>query len=142
MAKTTKKTGQAAGAAPSHPPPPPPNVAEDEPHLEFDEEEMDSETLKNTLGVLQDELANLRASQESASEIMAQQQQEIERQRLELSERQAEMDRHKREAMAALEAALQLARNQAAPASQPNQPSNGPPQRGPNPSPPLQPISP
>ena len=42
MAKTTKKTGQAAGAAPSHPPPPPPNVAEDEPYLEFDEEEMDS----------------------------------------------------------------------------------------------------
>ena len=74
MAKTTRKTGQAAGAAPSNPPPPPPSVAEDEPHLEFDEEEMDSETLKNTLGVLQDELANLRASQGSAAKIMARQQ--------------------------------------------------------------------
>ena len=137
MAKTTKKTGQAASAAPSQPPPPPPNVTEDEPHLEFDEEELDSETLRNTLGVLQDELASLRASQESAAEIMAWQQQEIERQRLELSERQAEMDRCQREAMAALEAALQLARNQAAPASQPDQPTNGPPQRGPNPSPPI-----
>ena len=86
MAKTTKKTGQAASAAPSQPPPPP-NVTEDEPHLEFDEEELDIETLKNTLGVLQDELANLRASQETAAEVMARQQQEIERQRLELSER-------------------------------------------------------
>ena len=72
MAKTTRKTGQAAGAAPSNPPPPPPpNVAEDEPHLEFDEEEMDDATLKSTLGALHEELANLRASQESAAEIMA-----------------------------------------------------------------------
>ena len=70
MAKTTKKTGQAA-AAPSQPPPS--NVAENEPHLEFDEEEVDSETLKTTLGVLQDELATLRANQESATEIMASQ---------------------------------------------------------------------
>ena len=76
MAKTTKKTGQAAGAAPSQPPPPP-NTAENEPHLEFDEEELDSETLRNTLGVLQDELANMRASQESTAETMARQQQEI-----------------------------------------------------------------
>ena len=45
MAKTTKKTGQAAAAASSQPPPP--NVAEDEPHLEFDEEEMDDATLKS-----------------------------------------------------------------------------------------------
>ena len=141
MAKTTKKAGQAVGAAPSQSPPPP-NVTEDEPHLEFDEEELDSETLRNTLGVLQDELANLRASQESAAEIMARQQQEIERQCLELSERQAEMDRCQREAMAALEAALQLARNQAALASQPDQPTDGPTQRGPNPSPPIQPSSP
>ena len=37
MAKTTKKAGQAT-AAPSQPPPP--NMAEDEPHLEFDEEEV------------------------------------------------------------------------------------------------------
>ena len=111
MAKTTKKTGQAAGVAPSHPPPPSPNVIEDEPHLELDEEEMDSETLRNTLGVLQDELANLRARQESAAEIMARQQQEIERQRLELSERQVEMDRRQREAMAALEVAQHLDRS-------------------------------
>ena len=68
MEKTTKKTGYAV-TAPSQPPPP--NVAEDEPHLEFDEEELDSETLKTTLGVLQDELANLRANQENAAEIMA-----------------------------------------------------------------------
>ena len=60
MAKTSKKTGQAASAAPSQPPPP--NVAENEPHLEFNEEELDSETLRATLGVLQDELANLRAN--------------------------------------------------------------------------------
>ena len=59
MAKTSKKTGQAAGAAPSQPPPP--NVAENEPHLEFEEEELDSKTLRAMLGVLQDELANLRA---------------------------------------------------------------------------------
>ena len=68
MAKTTKKTGQAVAALSQ---PSPPNVAEDEPHLEFDEEELDSETLKTTLGVLQDELAALRANQESAAEIMA-----------------------------------------------------------------------
>ena len=86
-------------------------MAENKPHLEFDEEELDYETLINTLGVLQDELANLRTSHESAAEIMARQQQEIERQRQELSERQAEMDRRQREAMAALEVAKQLARN-------------------------------
>ena len=136
MAKTSKKTGQAAGAASSQPPPP--NVAEDEPHLEFDEEELDSETLKATLGVLQDELAN----QENAAEIMASQQREIERQFQELSERQAEMDRRQRDAMAALEVAIQLDRSQAAPASQPDHPPNRLPQRGPNPSPPLQPVSP
>ena len=68
MAKTTKKTRQAAAAPPQ---PPPPKMAEDEPHLEFDEEEVDSEALNTTLGVLQDELAALRANQESAAEIMA-----------------------------------------------------------------------
>ena len=87
-------------------------------------------------------MAAPRANQESATEIMASQPREIERQRQELSERQAEMDRRQRDAMAALEAALQLARNQAAPASQPDQPLNGPPQRGPNPSPPIQPSRP
>ena len=69
MEKTSKKAGQTAGAAPSQPPPP--NVAEDEPHLEFDEEEMDDVTLYRTLGALHEELANLRAGQESAAEIMA-----------------------------------------------------------------------
>ena len=68
MAKTTKKTRQAAAAPPQ---PPPPKMAEDEPHLEFDEEEVDSEALKKTLGELQDELAALRANQKSAAEIMA-----------------------------------------------------------------------
>ena len=57
MAKTSRRTGQAADAAPSQPPPS--NMAENEPHLEFDEEELDSETLRTTLGALQDELANL-----------------------------------------------------------------------------------
>ena len=135
MAKTSKKAGQTVGTAPSQPPPP--NVAENEQHLEFDEEELDSETLRAMLGVLQDELANLRANQENAAEIMASQQREIEHKRQELSERQAEMDPRQRDAMAALEAAIKLARNQAALASQPDQPPNGPPQRGPNPSPPL-----
>ena len=76
MAKATKKTGQATTAAPSNPPPPPPpaSVAEDEPHLDFEEEEMDDATLKSTLGALQEELANLRASQEIAAEVMAWQQ--------------------------------------------------------------------
>ena len=69
MAKTSRKTGQAASTAPSQPPPP--NMAENEQHLEFDEEVLDSETLRATLGVLQDELANLRANQENAAETMA-----------------------------------------------------------------------
>ena len=56
-------------------------MAKNEPHLEFDEEELDSEMLRAMLGVLQDELANLRANQENASETMALQQSEIERQR-------------------------------------------------------------
>ena len=143
MAKAGKKTGQATAAAPSNPPPPPPaSMAEDEPQLDFEEEEMDDATLKSTLGALQEELASLRASQETAAEVMARQQQEIEWQRAELSERQAEVDRRQSEAMAAFEAALQLARNQAAPASQPDQPANGQPQRGPNPSPSIQPSSP
>ena len=69
MAKTSKKAGPAAGAASSQPPPP--NVAENEPHLDFEEEEMDYETQRATLGVLQDELANLRANQENAVETLA-----------------------------------------------------------------------
>ena len=75
MAETSKKAGQTAGATSSQPPPP--NVAENEPHLEFEEEELDSETLRATLGVLQDELANLRANQENVAETMALQQREI-----------------------------------------------------------------
>ena len=78
---------------------------------------MDDAMLKSTLGALQEELANLRTSQETAAEVMARQQQEIKRQCAELSERQAEVDRRQNKAMAALEAALLLARNQAAPAS-------------------------
>ena len=81
MAKEGKKTGQAATAAPSNlpPPPPPASMAKDEPQLDFEEEEMDDAMLKSTLGALQEELANLRASQETAAEVMARQQQEIER---------------------------------------------------------------
>ncbi|XP_062093787.1 RNA polymerase II degradation factor 1-like [Humulus lupulus] len=144
MAKAGKKAAQTAAAAPSNPPPPPPpaSMAEDEPQLDFEEEEMDDATLRSTLGTLQEELASLRANQETAAEAMARQQQELDHQRAELSERQAEVDRRQTEAMAALEAALLLARNQAAPASQPNQPENGPPQGGPNPSPPIHPSSP
>ena len=71
MAKTSRKTGQTSSTASTQPPPP--NVAENEPHLDFEEEEMDSETLRATLGVLQDELANLRANQENAAETLAQQ---------------------------------------------------------------------
>ena len=85
MAETSKKVGQAAGAASSQPPPP--NVVENEPHLEFEELELDTETLRATLGVLQDELANLRANQENATETMALQQREIEHKRQKLSER-------------------------------------------------------
>ncbi|XP_062099633.1 uncharacterized protein LOC133805462 [Humulus lupulus] len=140
MGKTSKKTGQTAGAAPSQPPLP--NVAKNEPHLEFEEEELDSETLRATLGVLQNELANLRANQENVAETMSMQQREIECQCQELSEWQADMDRRQRDDMVALEAAIQLAQSQTAPASQPDQPPSVPPQRAPNPSPPLQPASP
>ena len=118
MAKTSKRVEQAAGDASSQPPPL--NVAENEPHLNFEEEEMDSETLRTTLSVLQDELANLRANQENAAETLALQQREIERQRQELNEQQANMDRRQRDATTALEAAIQLARGQAVPASQSN----------------------
>ena len=49
-------------------------MAEDEPQLDFEEEEMDDATLKSTLGALQEELASLRANQETAAEVMARQQ--------------------------------------------------------------------
>ncbi|XP_062099125.1 uncharacterized protein LOC133805034 [Humulus lupulus] len=140
MAKTSKRAGQTSGTASTQPPPP--NVAENEPHLDFEEEEMDSETLRTTLSVLQDELANLRANQENAAETLVLQQREIECQRQELNERKAYMDHRQRDATAALEAAIQLAQGQVALASQPDQPPNAPPQRAPNPSPPLQPASP
>ena len=63
MAKAGKKAAQTA-AAPSNPPPPPPpaSMAEDEPQLDFEEEEMDDATLRSTLGTLQEELASLRAN--------------------------------------------------------------------------------
>ena len=79
MAKTSRKTGQASGAAPTQPLPP--NMAGDEPQVEFKEEEMDSETLRTTLIVLQEELANLRANQENVAETMVLQQREIDQQR-------------------------------------------------------------
>ena len=47
--------------------------------MELEEEEMDSETLRSTLIVLQEELANLRANQENVAETMALQQREIDR---------------------------------------------------------------
>ena len=64
MAKTSKRAGQAAGVASSQPPPP--NVVENEPHFEFKEEKLDSETMRATLGV-QDKLTN----QENATETLA-----------------------------------------------------------------------
>ena len=82
--------------------------------------------LRATLGVLQDELANLRVNQENAAETLALQQREIERQRQELNERQTDMDRRQRDATTALEAAIQLAQGHATPASQPDQPPNAP----------------
>ncbi|XP_062103993.1 uncharacterized protein LOC133815131 [Humulus lupulus] len=52
------------------------------------------------------------------------------------------MDLRQREAIATLEEAIQLARGQPAPTSQPNQPPSVPPQQGPNLSHPPQPASP
>ena len=60
--------------------------------MEFEEEEMDSETLRMTLIVLQEELSNLRANQENVAKTMALQQREIDRQRQELNEQQADID--------------------------------------------------
>ncbi|XP_062080684.1 glutenin, low molecular weight subunit-like [Humulus lupulus] len=140
MAKTSKKAGQVVGATSSQSPPP--NVAENQPYFHFEQEEMDYETLRATLGVLQDELASLRANQENTAETLALQQREIERQRQELNERQTEMDRRHRDATTALEAAIHFTRGHAAPASQPDQPPRASPQRAPNPSPPIQPTSP
>ncbi|XP_062100762.1 uncharacterized protein LOC133806682 [Humulus lupulus] len=103
---------------------------------------MDSKTLRTTLSVLHEELANLRANQENVAETMALQQREIDCQRQELNERQADMDRQQRDTTAALEASIQLARGQPAPTSQPDQPPRVPPQQDPNSSHPSQPASP
>ena len=75
MEKTTRKVGQTSGNMPNQPPPQ--DVAEDEPQVELEEEDMDYETLRTTLIVLQDELANLRANQENVAETMVLQQREI-----------------------------------------------------------------
>ncbi|XP_062093613.1 transcriptional activator ptaB-like [Humulus lupulus] len=99
MAKTTRKTGQTFGTAPTQPHPQ--GVAEDEPQVELEDEKMDAETLTTNLIVLQEELANSWANQEN------------------------------RDATAALEAAIQLARGQHAPTSQPDQPPNTHPQQNP-----------
>ncbi|XP_062085412.1 uncharacterized protein LOC133791504 [Humulus lupulus] len=106
MAKTTRKTGQTSGNAPTHPPPQ--GVVEDETQVELEEEEMDYETLRTTLI-----------------------QREIDRQHQELNEQQADMDRRQRDATAALEEAIQLARGQPAPASQLDQPPSTHPQQNP-----------
>ncbi|XP_062086072.1 uncharacterized protein LOC133792170 [Humulus lupulus] len=73
---------------------------------------------------------------------MALQQREVDHQRQELNEWQADMDRRQRDATAALEAVIQLARGQPAPTSQPDEPPSAPPQQGLDPSPPPQPTSP
>ncbi|XP_062093479.1 glutenin, low molecular weight subunit-like [Humulus lupulus] len=60
---------------------------------------------------------------------MVLQQREIDRQRQKLNERQADMDRRQRDVTAALEAAIQLAHGQPAPASQLDQPPSTHPQQ-------------
>ncbi|XP_062114258.1 glutenin, low molecular weight subunit-like [Humulus lupulus] len=92
MAKTTRKTGQTSGNVPNQPLPQ--GVAEDEPQVELEEEDMDSETLQTSLI--------------------------------------ADMDHQQRYATAALEAAIQLAQGQPAPASQPDQPPGAHPQQNPH----------
>ena len=118
MAKTTRKIGQTSGKALTQPPPQ--GVAEDEPQVELEEEEMDAETLRTTLIVLQEELATLKANQENVVDAMVLQKMEIDWQCRELNERQADMDRWQRDATATLEEAIQLARGQPAPTSQPD----------------------
>ena len=66
--ETTRKAGQTSRNMPNQPPPQ--DVAEDEPRVELEEGEMDVETLRTTLIVLQEELANLRANQENVAETM------------------------------------------------------------------------
>ncbi|XP_062099895.1 uncharacterized protein LOC133805752 [Humulus lupulus] len=100
--------------------PPPQGVVEDKPQVELEEEEVDAETLRTTLIVLQEELATLKANKENVVETMVLQQMESR----ELNERKADMDRRQRDATTALEASIQLARGQPAPTSQPNQPPN------------------
>ncbi|XP_062105035.1 uncharacterized protein LOC133816690 [Humulus lupulus] len=72
---------------------------------------------------------------------MALQQREIECQHQELNKRQADMDRRQRDATVTLEVAIQLARGQPAPNSQPDLTPNVPPQQGTKLSPPPQPAS-
>ncbi|XP_062113713.1 transcriptional activator ptaB-like [Humulus lupulus] len=93
---------------------------------------MDAETLRAALIVLQEELANLRANQENVVGTMVLQQREIDRQRQELNDQQANIDRRQRDDTAALVTAIQLARGQLAPASQPNQPTSTHPQQNPH----------
>ncbi|XP_062119176.1 uncharacterized protein LOC133832914 [Humulus lupulus] len=99
MAKTTRRAGKTSGNMPNQPPPQ--GVEEDEPQVELEEKEMDSETLQTTLI-----------------------QREIGKHCQELNEGQADMDRRQRDATASLEVAIQLARGQPVPASQLDLPPN------------------
>ncbi|XP_062118974.1 transcriptional activator ptaB-like [Humulus lupulus] len=78
---------------------------------------------------MQEELATLSANQDNVVETMVLQQREIDWQRRELNEWQANMDCWQRDATIALEVAIQLARGQLAPTSQPNQPPSSHPQQ-------------
>ena len=88
--KGNRKGGQSEG--PSNPPNPqnPPEVPKGEPRVDLREEEMDAATLRNLMATMQVEMNNLRSNHETISQTVILQQREIERQRQEMMNQQAE----------------------------------------------------
>lgn len=83
-----------------------PEVPEEETRVDLGDEEMDPETMKNSMASMQAEMVVLKANQENVAETIILQQREIDRQRHEQAIQKEEMSRRQRGAATTQEAAL------------------------------------
>lgn len=104
------KGGNRKGGLPSDDPQNPPEVTVREPRVDLGEGEMDAEAMRNLMATMQVEMNNVRSNHETISQNVFLKQKEIERQRLEMMNQQADLIRRQTEAATAIETALRLAR--------------------------------
>ena len=108
--KVTRKGAQAEGTSNPSNLENPSQVPEGEPRVDLGDQEMDAEAMRNLMATMQVEMNNLKSSHDVISQTVTLQHQEMERQRREKADQQAEVLRRQIEAAVAMEIALRLAR--------------------------------